>query len=346
MFRCSGALRNFGRARTIAVGATNYLLANNFPSKVDYYNVSALRLRENASDRNRYLNVRPLQPQIFQPDQGQERKNFSYKEQSPGLEITAGGGPRPRKPRVWKTKTRRGSIAKSHKLVEVVHKLSNVKEEIYNTLDAFIAWDLEFPLIAVKKALKVLAENGEWRRVIQVTKWMLDKGQGKTLATYLMLLEALDNEGRIEEAEVLWEKVLQENMECIPRAMFSRMISMYERYGKPKELLKVFADMEELRVKPDTGTVKRVSKTYAHFGYPEYAEALFRKYPVEHEDSSVKGSHSNRRSLRDEKNKASTVEGSTRSESSKVEERRGGIFQECESLDTEALMATISFQKM
>lgn len=49
-----------------------------------------------------------------------------------------------------------------------VHNLSNVKEEIYNTLDAWIAWDLEFPLIAVKKAIKDLSANGEWRRVIQV----------------------------------------------------------------------------------------------------------------------------------------------------------------------------------
>ncbi|KAL3699851.1 hypothetical protein R1sor_017873 [Riccia sorocarpa] len=320
MFRCLGALRNFGRARTIAVGAPNCLLAKDFPLKVDYYNASAFRLRDDSLDRNRYVNGRPSQRHIFQPDQGQERKSFSYKEQNSSLEIRAGGGPRPRKPRVWKTKTRRGSIAKSEKLIEVVHKLSNVKEEIYNTLDAFIAWDLEFPLIAVKKGLKTLAENGEWRRVIQVTKWMLDKGQGKTLATYLMLLEALDNEGRIEEAKVLWEKVLQENMECIPRAMFARMISMYERYGKPKELLQVFADMEELRVKPDMGTLQRVSKTYAQFGYPEYAEALFRKYPMEEDGTDQKGKHPYSRAVRDDKGKTSAVKGSSRSESSRVEE--------------------------
>lgn len=46
--------------------------------------------------------------------------------------------------------------------------LSNVKEEVYGALDAFIAWDLEFPLITVKKALKTLEHEKEWKRVIQV----------------------------------------------------------------------------------------------------------------------------------------------------------------------------------
>ena len=48
-------------------------------------------------------------------------------------------------------------------------ELSNVKEEVYGALDAFIAWDLEFPLITVKKALKVLEDEKEWKRIIQVT---------------------------------------------------------------------------------------------------------------------------------------------------------------------------------
>jgi len=46
--------------------------------------------------------------------------------------------------------------------------LSNVKEEVYGALDTFIAWELEFPLITVKKALKILEDEKEWKRVIQV----------------------------------------------------------------------------------------------------------------------------------------------------------------------------------
>lgn len=68
---------------------------------------------------------------------------------------------------------------------------------------------------------------------------MLDKGQGKTLATYQLLLQAFDHEGRVEEAEVLWGKLLGDNQQSIPRNMFAQMIAMYDRYDKKKELLKV-----------------------------------------------------------------------------------------------------------
>lgn len=47
--------------------------------------------------------------------------------------------------------------------------LSNVKEEVYGALDSFIAWELEFPLIVVKKALKTLEFQKEWKRIIQVS---------------------------------------------------------------------------------------------------------------------------------------------------------------------------------
>ncbi|KAI0500843.1 hypothetical protein KFK09_019060 [Dendrobium nobile] len=78
-------------------------------------------------------------------------------------------GPRPRFPRVWKTRNRIGTISKSQKLVESIKELSNVKEEVYGALDSFIAWDLEFPLIVIKKALKTLEFQKEWKRIIQVS---------------------------------------------------------------------------------------------------------------------------------------------------------------------------------
>lgn len=131
--------------------------------------------------------------------------------------------------------------------------LSNVKEEVYGALDAFIAWDLEFPLITVKKALKVLEIEKEWKRVIQVvrsaeklfqymnedffsklnnfwvqvTKWMLSKGQGRTMGSYYTLMNALAAEDRLEEAEELWTKLFSENLEATPRMFFDKMISIY-----------------------------------------------------------------------------------------------------------------------
>lgn len=43
-----------------------------------------------------------------------------------------------------------------------------MKEEVYGALDSFIAWELEFPLITVKKAIKTLEHEKEWKRIIQV----------------------------------------------------------------------------------------------------------------------------------------------------------------------------------
>ena len=49
-----------------------------------------------------------------------------------------------------------------------IKELSNVKEEVYGALDSFIAWELEFPLVIVKKALAVLEDEREWKKIIQV----------------------------------------------------------------------------------------------------------------------------------------------------------------------------------
>lgn len=56
---------------------------------------------------------------------------------------------------------------------------------------------------------------------------MLSKGQGKTMGTYYTLLNALAEDGRLEEAEELWSKLFTENLEGTPRIFFNKMISVY-----------------------------------------------------------------------------------------------------------------------
>ncbi|TYG39380.1 hypothetical protein ES288_D07G170600v1 [Gossypium darwinii] len=158
--------------------------------------------------------------------------------------VCAAKGPRPRYPRVWKSRNRIGTVSKSAKLVTCVKQLSNVKEEVYGALDSFIAWELEFPLITVKKALKILQNEQEWKRIIQVIKWMLSKGQGRTMGTYFTLLNALAEDGRLEEAEELWVKLFSDNLESTPRIFFDKMISIYyhkDMHEKMFELCFFFA---------------------------------------------------------------------------------------------------------
>lgn len=189
------------------------------------------------------------------------------------------GGQQPKKYRVKNIRTKRGIVSKGARLVNCVKELSSVKEEVYSALDSFIVWDLEFPLIAVKKALKTLQAEKEWKRIIQLTKWMLSKGQGKTMGTCYMLLNALANERRIEEAEELWMEIFNRHMEYVPRNFFTRIITMYEQNNMTEKLLEVFADMEELGVKPERLAVIKIAKTFKNMGMMDKYEKVLEKYP-------------------------------------------------------------------
>lgn len=154
-----------------------------------------------------------------------------------------------------------------------------MKEEVYGSLDAFIAWELDFPLITVKKALHALEVQKNWTRVIQVSKWMLGKGQGRTMSTYLLLLRAFAEEGRIDEAQELWKKVFSTHLDCTPISFFLQVMRMYERYEMHEDLLEVFADMEELDLRLNNDLVMIVSRTYEKVGMMDKAEKVRLKYP-------------------------------------------------------------------
>ncbi|PWZ33794.1 Pentatricopeptide repeat-containing protein [Zea mays] len=188
-------------------------------------------------------------------------------------------GPRPRYPRVWKTRKKIGTISKSQKLVECIKGLSNVKEEVYGALDSFVAWELEFPLIVVKKALKKLEDEKEWKRIIQVIKWMFNKGQGKTMGSYYTLLNALIEDGRIEEAEELFGMVFSRYMEGLPRTFFMRIISFYYSAGEHDKMFEIFADMEELGVRPDGSIIRMLGDVFQKLEMMDKYEKLKKKYP-------------------------------------------------------------------
>ncbi|KAK4745406.1 hypothetical protein SAY87_011718 [Trapa incisa] len=193
--------------------------------------------------------------------------------------LCAAKGPRPRYPRVWKARKRIGTISKSKKLVECIMGLSNVKEEVYGALDSFVAWELEFPLITVKKALKTLENQQDWKRIIQVTKWMLSKGQGRTLGSYFMLLHALSEDGRLDEAEELWNNIFSKSLEGTPRIFFDKMISIYHKRGMHENMFEIFADMEELGVRPTVTTVSMMGNVFQQLGMLDKYEKLMKKYP-------------------------------------------------------------------
>ena len=73
----------------------------------------------------------------------------------------------------------------------------------------------------------------------QVSKWMLSKGIGRTNGTYSILLRAYCMDGRLEDAEALWEKVLALNDRSTPKNMFSYMTHIYKKHEMPEKVVKV-----------------------------------------------------------------------------------------------------------
>ncbi|KAI3959544.1 hypothetical protein MKX01_025060 [Papaver californicum] len=179
---------------------------------------------------------------------------------------------------LWMKRDSAESGHKALKLVHIISELPNEKEAVYGALDKWTAWETEFPLIAAAKALRILRQRSQWSRVIQVAKWMLSKGEGLTMGTYDTLLLAFDMDGRVDEAESLWNMIVHTHTRSISRRLCSRMISLYHHHHMPDKVIEVFADMEELGVKPDEDTVRRVVRAFQELGQEEKEKLFINKY--------------------------------------------------------------------
>lgn len=47
-------------------------------------------------------------------------------------------------------------------------ELKDSKEDVYGTLDAWVAWEQNFPIASLKNALLALEKEQQWHRVVQV----------------------------------------------------------------------------------------------------------------------------------------------------------------------------------
>ncbi|KAJ4975982.1 hypothetical protein NE237_001088 [Protea cynaroides] len=179
---------------------------------------------------------------------------------------------------LWKKRESAGSGQKAINLVRIVSGLPNEKEAVYGALDKWTAWETEFPLIAASKALRILRQRNQWLRIIRVSKWMLAKGQGLTMGTYDTLLLAFDMDGRVDEAESVWNTILHTHTRSVSKKLFSRMISLYDHHHMMEKIIEVFADMEEVGVKPDEDTVRRVAQAFQKLGQEDKKKMVLKKY--------------------------------------------------------------------
>lgn len=164
-------------------------------------------------------------------------------------------------------------------LMSTLRDLPDRKEAVYGTLDAWVAWERDFPIGAVKNVLLSLEKEQQWHRVVQVIKWMLSKGQGTTNGTYGQLIRALDMDQRVEEAQAIWKKKLAFHLHSVPWKLCNLMISIYYRNNMFRELVTLFKGLESFDRKPqEKSTVQKVSNAYELLGLPEEKERILEKY--------------------------------------------------------------------
>ncbi|KAJ8436515.1 hypothetical protein Cgig2_003213 [Carnegiea gigantea] len=121
---------------------------------------------------------------------------------------------------------------------EMLLDVEDTKDAVYGTLDAWVAWEQNFPIAPLKNVLLALEREQQWHRVVQVIKWMLSKGQGNTIGTYQQLIHALDMDHRAEEAHNFWMKKIGNDFHSVPWQTCHVMISVYYRNNMLDHLVK------------------------------------------------------------------------------------------------------------
>ncbi|KAK8968830.1 Pentatricopeptide repeat-containing protein [Platanthera guangdongensis] len=174
--------------------------------------------------------------------------------------------------------------------------MKDSKEAIYGTLDAWVAWEQNFPLALLKRALLVLEKEEQWHRIVQVIKWMLSKGQGITMGTYEQLIRALEKDCRPEEAHNIWVKKISYDLHSVPWRFCDLMLSIYYRNNMLERLVKLFKDIESFgRKPPSKSIVRKVVDAYELLGLLEEKNVLLQKYDDLFNSSSRESSKKSRK---------------------------------------------------
>lgn len=164
-------------------------------------------------------------------------------------------------------------------LVNTLLDLKDNKEAVYGALDAWVAWERNFPIGPIKRAILTLEKEQQWHKIVQVIKWMLSKGQGTTMGTYGQLIRALDMDNRAGEAHEIWVKKVGRDLHSVPWQLCKLMISVYHRNDMLEDLVKLFKGMEAFDRKPrEKSILRKVTDSYEMLGLPEEKDKVLEKY--------------------------------------------------------------------
>ncbi|KAF8402286.1 hypothetical protein HHK36_013238 [Tetracentron sinense] len=152
--------------------------------------------------------------------------------------------------------------------------LKDSKEAVYGALDAWVAWEQNFPIASLKRVLIALEKEQQWHKVVQVIKWMISKGQGTTMGTYRQLIQALDMDHRAEEAHKFWVKKIGNDLHSVPWQLCKLMISIYYRNNMLERLVKVSSSFSLCQSAAPTALLSWAN-LYTYY-YPIWIMKLFK----------------------------------------------------------------------
>ncbi|KAH7423931.1 hypothetical protein KP509_12G081600 [Ceratopteris richardii] len=179
----------------------------------------------------------------------------------------------------------------SPKAVELVEKLlASPDVEIRQELDKWIISEGKFPVAYIKQAMQVFEREKNWNKLIQVSEWMLNREEGRTLRNYEAYLKALDMNKKVDQAELVWKNEILKSRWSIPTRLVSYALAMFERHQKPLEVIKLFTKMEDNGRSMDKKSIRRVARAYEQEGFLEMKKEMMLKYNIPlKSDSEISG---------------------------------------------------------
>ncbi|KAI5081889.1 hypothetical protein GOP47_0001632 [Adiantum capillus-veneris] len=193
--------------------------------------------------------------------------------------------PRKRSGRAVSQDPRYGISPKAEELIKKVLRLPDVDEEVCKELDQ---WTLEgkFPIAYIKQAMQVFEREKQWKKLIQVSQWMLQKGEGKTLRTYEALLKALDMNRCPDQAEAVWKNEILKSSWSIPTRLVTYALSMFERHHKPLEVIRLFIKMQDSGRNLCKESIRTVARAYEQEGFLEMKKQVLLNHNIPLKDAS------------------------------------------------------------
>ncbi|PIA35461.1 hypothetical protein AQUCO_03500077v1 [Aquilegia coerulea] len=109
--------------------------------------------------------------------------------------------------------------------------------------------------------------------VFSILKEMDKKKIEITAITYTTILDSLYKKGKVEEAEKIWEQMIEKG--CTPDATAYNVRIMHAHLGKPEDVLALIDEMTKAGLKPDTITYNYLFTCYCKNGMMEDAKKVY-----------------------------------------------------------------------